>query len=211
MNDETDPTIDTVWLDEESDLPLPESRWTRATTRCPHPERWSSTDEDSTEVEVSQLIAAFVLGLQPDLVVETGSAWGQTTELIGLNLARNGRGHLISYEVNHQRVNYTQQRCAGLPVHVRKQASLEGMRELIATERKAGLIFLDSLFPLRVEELALCPDLLTPGGVVILHDTGPQHPLWADLEAGGHLEGWNWLNLPTPRGVAILQYNNTKG
>ena len=77
-----------------------ESRFTPSRKDCPHPERWHSPDSDSTEIEVSRLAAAFVEALRPDLVIETGSAFGQTAELIGQVLHTAGVGHLITFEVD---------------------------------------------------------------------------------------------------------------
>lgn len=184
----------------------PESRWTQASDLCPHPERWSSTDDDSTEVEVSEMIAGFVQGLQPTLVIETGTAWGQTAELIGEALLRNGQGTLISYDVDDQRVGYSRERCGDLPVvEIRQQSSVVGLEELIGEGVKAEVIFLDSLFDLRMVEIEQAAQLLTPGGIVLIHDTAPHHTLWESLQQACLLDGWRWINLPTPRGLAILQ------
>jgi hypothetical protein len=60
-----------------------EARFTPPRPDCPHPEWWTSTDDDSTECEVTALVAAFVVALQPELVIETGTAFGQTAEAIG--------------------------------------------------------------------------------------------------------------------------------
>src|SRR3546814_13227118 len=81
-----------------------ESRFTESRKDCPHPERWHSPDSDSTEIEVSRLAAAFVEALRPDLVIETGSAFGQTAELIGQVLFTAGVGHLVTFEVDPARV-----------------------------------------------------------------------------------------------------------
>ena len=62
-----------------------EDRFTPARA-VPHPES-GTVRPDSTEVEVSALAAAFVRALRPDLVVETGTAFGQTAGLIGRSCA----------------------------------------------------------------------------------------------------------------------------
>src|SRR3546814_12447779 len=80
-----------------------ESRFTDARKDCPHPERWHSPDSDSTEVEVSRLAAAFVEALRPDYVLETGTAFGQTSELIGQVLLTAGVGHLVTFEVEDRK------------------------------------------------------------------------------------------------------------
>lgn len=186
-------------------VPALEDRWTQPSELCPHPERWSSTDDDSTEIEVSELIAGLVRGMQPSLVVETGSAWGQTAEAIGKMLVLNGQGKLVSYEIEDERVEFSRDRCDGLPVEIRQESSIDGLKRMIEEKEKAEIVFLDSLFHLRLLELILSVDLLTAGGLVVIHDTAAHHTLWASLERHNLLEGWRWLNLPTPRGVALLQ------
>ena len=49
---------------------LLESRWKTANDRCPYPERWHSTDEESTEIEVSELVAALVEVANVTAIVE---------------------------------------------------------------------------------------------------------------------------------------------
>lgn len=180
--------------------PVPESTWTRARAGCPHPGRWHSYDSDSTEVEVTTLVAGFITALQPDLVVETGTAWGQTAHAIGSALAAAGQGRLVTYEPDRHRWAAATSRCAGLPVDVLQIPSLDG----IATLGRAtvGFAWLDSLFDLRLPELDLLRPRLTGGAVVGLHDTGPQHPLRDQLDT---LRGWRRIDLPTPRGVSFLQ------
>ena len=102
-----------------------EDRFTPARPDCPYPQRWHSADSDSTELEVSHLVAAFVRALQPNLVVETGTAWGQTAELIGQALKANGQGRLITLEPDPARAEHSRNRCAGLPVEVLQQSSLD--------------------------------------------------------------------------------------
>src|SRR3546814_8504702 len=108
-----------------------ESRFTESRKDCPHPERWHSPDSDSTEIEVSRLVATFVEALRPDLVIETGSAFGQTAALIGQVLHTAGVGHLITFEVDSARVAATADRVHGLPVTVSHEESLTGIQRLV--------------------------------------------------------------------------------
>jgi Predicted O-methyltransferase len=179
-----------------------ESRFTPATEACPHPHWWHSTDADSTEVEVSELIAAFVRALQPDVVVETGSAWGQTTRLIGQALQRNEHGTLYSLETDKERVEYTQRLVEGLPVEVIEGSSLD-----YTPPGKVGFAFFDSLVPLRVAEFErfMHHPGYERGAFVAFHDTADHHGLWpliSSLEAEGKLLP---IRLPTPRGVVIAE------
>src|SRR3954468_8525000 len=101
-----------------------EARRVAPSEECPHPEWWTSVDSDSTEREVTKLIAGLIRGLQPQYVVETGTAFAQTTRAIGRALRKNGHGHLDSLDVNHARVVQARVRCARLPVTVLEIPSL---------------------------------------------------------------------------------------
>lgn len=176
---------------------LPESTWTAPRPDCPHPQRWHATDDDSTEIEVSALVAAFVTALRPDIVVETGTAWGQTAEAIGKALLGTS-GHLTSFEVDPDRVWFSRRRCEGLPVDVVESPSLLGISQI---HGPVGFAWLDSLFDLRFAELAALVRVSTDRTVVGMHDTGPHHPLRAKLH---QITGWNRIDLPTPRGVSFF-------
>lgn len=189
-----------------------EARFTDPTPACPHPEYWHSTDNDSTEIEVSELAGAFVRALQPYLVIETGSAFGQTAEQIGLALQANGHGSCVTFEVEPSRVTYTRQRVAGMPVHVRDVPSLDGIAAMIDAyrgERVVGFAWLDSTLELRAVELDMIRPLLTPGAIVGVHDAGDpragKHGAFSEHMAHtAHRLGYSRVSLPTPRGVSFL-------
>lgn len=148
----------------------PESRFSSADWMVPHPEHWTSTDDHSTEIEVSDMLAGMVRGLQPEYVVETGSAWGQTSEAIGHALKKNGHGRIISLEVDAERVEYSKQRCKGLPVECLQMSSMD-----FTPEEEIQFAFFDSLFPLRVPEYLRYYPWLKKGAIVAFHDTHPGH------------------------------------
>lgn len=190
-----------------------ESRFTESRKDCPHPERWHSPDSDSTEIEVSRLVAAFVGALRPDLVIETGSAFGQTASEIGTVLYEAGVGHLITFEVDPARVAATANQVAGLPVQVAQQASLEGieMLRMNGHQGTVGFAWLDSLFELRVKELEAIRPLLSPGAIVGVHDCGEPgstkyNAFAQEIATAAKRLGFNRISLPTPRGVTFLQW-----
>lgn len=177
---------------------LSEARWTPAREDCPHPERWHSVDDESTELEVTELVASLVRALQPDLVVETGAAFGQTSAAIGAALRVNGQGALWTCETNPARAETADAACQGLPVVLHRGSSLDMIARLA---EPVAFAWFDSLLELRVPEYIALRPLLRPGAIVGFHDTGPQHGYRPQVEA---LAGEGWLrliHLPTPRGV----------
>lgn len=172
---------------------------------CPNPEYWHSDDADSTEREVSELVAAFVRALQPELVVETGTAWGQTAHAIAAALDRNGHGRLVTHETDDHRVAYCQAMLRHLPVDVRHGSSLDWSPE---PGQRIGFAWFDSLLHLRTLEFMRYAPHLAPGAIVGFHDCGPQHPLRPDVEALADAGLIRPIYLPTPRGVIFAETLN---
>lgn len=181
-----------------------ESRFTPPRGECDHPERWHSTDADSTEWEVTGLVAAFVKALRPDIVVETGTAWGQTAHAIGEKLAERDPDQsydpkLYTLEVDPARVAYSRRRCEGLPVEVIEMSSLDW-----EPPGPIGFAWFDSLHQLRVPEFRKFHKHFAPGAFVGFHDTGIHQGDLRRQIAGLEGEGLLFpMHLPTPRGVTF--------
>jgi len=151
----------------------------------------------STEVEVTALVAAMVTALQPDFVIETGSGIGGTTEAIGNALRANGQGDLVSLEVDPERIAVARARCRDLPVTILQMSSMD-----YTPDRLIDFAFFDSLARLRALEFERYLPWMHSRTVVGFHDTGPHHPMRGyllPLEQRGLLV--SSLYLPTPRGV----------
>lgn len=175
-----------------------EATWTSPRPDCPHPEHWHSTDNQSTEIEVTELVAGFVRALQPDYVLETGTCIGQTAHAIGLALRENGHGRLDTLEPDAERAAIARNRCKGLPVTVHEVPSLE-----FEAAAPIGFAFFDSLIELRVPEFHKFRERLLPGAIVGFHDTGPHFGDYGDIIAA--IDGLSTLRLRTPRGVTFAQ------
>ena len=174
-----------------------EAQYTVPSAECPHPERWHATDPQSTEMEVTELVAAFIRALQPDYVVETGTCVGNTAEAIGRALQANGQGRLVSLEVDPNLVLRAKERCEGLPVEIVQASSMAW-----EPQEPIGFAFFDSLVPLRIQELERYRPWLPGGAIVGFHDTAPHHGY------GHALERINWIRtirLRTPRGVTFAE------
>jgi predicted O-methyltransferase YrrM len=181
---------------------VPESTFTPPRPDCPRPEYWHATDGDSTELEVTELVAAFVRALQPDLVVETGAAFGQTAEAIGRALQANCHGRLWTTEPDPERAAATEKRVDGLPVWV---AQVESLRVEFAPEERIGFAWFDSLIHLRVAEFRHYRRWMEPGAIIGFHDCGPQHPLRPHIERLADERLLRPIYLPTPRGAMFAE------
>lgn len=179
-----------------------EATWTQPTDECPNPELWHARDSESTEREICELVGAIVVALQPEYVVETGSAYGQTARTIGEALRSNGHGRLVTLEIDPKLVSHTRAVVQGLPVEVLEMSSMEW-----EPEEQIGFAWFDSLTPLRVQEFHRYSAWMTTRTVVGFHDTGEQHqPLRSQIEDlwrdGAITEP---LFLPTPRGCCFAR------
>lgn len=176
-----------------------ESRWTRPREECPHPEWWHSTDAQSVELEVSELLAGFIRAMQPEYAIETGTCVGVSAQIIGLALRHNGHGHLDTMEVNNHRADVAESRCGGLPVTVHRMSSLE-----FTPKQGIDFAFFDSEPYLRVAEFDRFKEHLNPGAVVAFHDTGDHKGAYAKQVRS--LRDLSAIQLRTPRGITIGQY-----
>lgn len=179
-----------------------ESEWTKPSAWALHPEYWHSTDPQSTEIEVSELVGSFVRALQPDYVVETGTCAGQTAACIALALCQNGHGRLDTLEPDHERAEFSRARMSALlvdpPATVHEVASLD-----FTPTARIGFAWLDSRMELRVPEFERYRPWMDPGTIVGFHDTAPHHGPWsAELHT---LAGTRGMTLRTPRGVTFLE------
>ncbi len=180
---------------------FPESNFTAPRQDCPHPEYWHATDDQSTEVEVTALIAAMIVALQPEFVVETGACVGNTSEAIGKALRANGHGELVAFEIDPHCVQRARQRCIDLPVSILRMSSID-----YTPDRPIDFAFFDSLVRLRVEEFQRYLPWMHDRTIVGFHDTGQHHPLQellAPLAEKGLLV--SPLYLPTPRGIMFAR------
>lgn len=177
-----------------------ESAFTKPSERCPHPEHWTSQDSDSTENEVLELVAGFVRGLQPDYVIETGTAFGYGAKAIGEALRKNGHGELVTMEIDAGRVAHARSITTGLPVTVLHQASLD-----YTPTTEIGFAWFDSLFGLRVPEFMAFYPSMTNRTIVGFHDTADHHPLRPGIEELARQGYITPIFLPTPRGVCFAE------
>jgi len=183
-----------------------EAQFTPASGWCPHPEHWHASDAQATEHEVTALVGALTVALQPELVIETGTHTAQTAAAIGGALASNGHGRLITCETDRALADRAAYMLGQLPVQVLCGHSLDVLPPVLAGAGDVGLCWLDSSAQARRSELVLLRRYLAPGAVIGVHDTRPGRP-----PARALAQPWlTVLTLRTPRGVSFAQITEGK-
>lgn len=182
---------------------LSEARWTKPTARSPHPEYWHRGVWEGTEQEVQRLLAALVTALQPDLALETGSAYGQTAETMGNALKANGHGRLITLELDSERSGITRRRCKGLPVEV-VNADTMGY----TPPGPIDFVFFDSEPTLRPDEFRRFRSWMTTSTIVAFHDSEFVPELRRGVESLVDEGLVRAIYLPTPKGLALCEVLN---
>ncbi len=183
----------------------------RATPECLEPQRWSMIDSMTAEVEVLEFIATLVTTIKPQLVVETGSFLGVSTEWIARGLERNGPsadgkdGRVISCEYDPEVYAKAKQRIDGSPlsrwIELRNESSLD-----MQVDGTIDLLFSDSDMPVREAEVKRFLPQINPNGIILMHDASSH--LKVVREAALKLEAEGLISvvlLPTPRGLVIAQ------
>lgn len=177
----------------------PESAFTKPTSKCPHPEYWHSENTGSTEIEVTEFIAALVRLLQPEYVLETGTYQGQTAKAIGEALQANGHGKLVTLEIGTESMKIAKSRCEGLPVEIIHADSMKYL-----PDQTIDLAFIDS-GDQRVEEIKHYYNHFKNGAFVVIHDTALDKPwkaeLW-DMAMNGNIY---IMEFSTPRGLVLAE------
>lgn len=150
----------------------------------------SISDAAGIEVEpqVIGFLVALVEALRPRYVIETGCYHGTTSAAIGQALLV---GSLDTMDIDERSVGLAREACAGLPVTVHWGDSLT-----FVPTQPIDFAFLDSDPYIRLRELEHFAPYLAPDAVVAIHDS-------RDLPQPK--EGWRWVNLPTPRGLLLVQ------
>ena len=183
----------------------------RATPECPHPQQWSMIDSMTAEVEVLELLATLVTTLKPQLVVETGSFLGVSTEWIARGLERNAEGgrapvgKVISCEYDPVVYARAKERFANHPlarfIDLRNASSLE-----MPVDGTIDLLFSDSDPDLREAEVRRFLPQMNPNGLIVIHDASSHLKTVRGAAKKLEREGLiSILLLPTPRGLVLAQ------
>jgi predicted O-methyltransferase YrrM len=135
----------------------------------------------AAEPQTVELLVSLVKALRPRYVIETGTLRGDTARAIGGSL---DIGHLDTIDTDDYGVVFDG------PVSFCHMDS----RDFIP-DRPIDLAFLDSDPNIRFEEAEHFRPFLAPDGLIAIHDS-------RDF---GRPDDWRWVQIPTPRGLLLLQ------
>jgi predicted O-methyltransferase YrrM len=179
--------------------------YTGPSPECPEPQLWSMYDSMTAEVEVLDLIRSIVLALKPELVVETGAFAGVSSLRIADALRDNGRGRLLTCEMDPKVYEAAMARFRGSPlaalVDCRCCASLD-----LKVDGRIDLLYCDSDLAVREAEVRHFLPQMNPFGLILMHDAGSRFPVVREgafrMEAEGLI---SVVAVSTPRGLVIAQ------
>ncbi len=182
---------------------LPE--YHRATPECPHPERWSMYDSMTAEAEVLEFLRTLVTTIKPELVVETGAFLGVSTLWIAEGLKMNGRGRIVSCELDPVVFTKAKEKIAASElaplIDLRQESSLE-----MKVEGTIDLFFSDSDPPVREQEIRHYLPQINPNGLILMHDASSHMKTVREAALKMEVEGLiSVVLLPTPRGLVVAQ------
>jgi len=181
-----------------------ESDFTKPTPICPKPVHWHTHDIQATEIEVIEMVHGMIRGLQPEMVLETGTSRGFMAKSIGNALYVNGHGRLITFEPDEDTWREACRTVGANPyITMANQASMVPWNA-----RKIDFAWHDSLIELRQPEFEFYLPHYSDRAVVCFHDTAPHFGDWSDyLRTQLKTEGFSYLDWPSPRGVIIARRN----
>jgi len=167
----------------------------------------------SASIEEAKFLHALVLCLKPMNCLETGTETGWTSAHIAKALEENGRGHLTTLETDPKLASLARQNLDTYGLAHRVNVLEVPSHEFLAMRQlQIDFALLDTHIEIRAQELRLLTPHLSPGAIVAVHDTSPDHPmrhgveLLADLRA---IPGFSVVHLPTPRGLTLLEWSRS--
>jgi predicted O-methyltransferase YrrM len=182
------------------------------TPECPNPELWNCYDGNGSEIEVLDFLYSLVRMVKPLVAVETGTWFGYGAERIARAMWDNGFGSLHTAEPE-ERIREKAQRFImlnQLGAHVTFHKNTG--KDMIAWVGEQGPIdfaFLDSNLDTRIGEMKKLQSVLSPRGIVAVHDTNTFH----DQHNGPRTPFLKYayesqmqvINFDTPRGLMLLR------
>lgn len=183
-----------------------EDAFTKPHSECPEPAFWSAHDAASAEYEVTSFLCALVRLTKPRLVVETGAFHGFTTVALANAVRDNGRGRVISVELEPTAAQSARDRIASDDLFEWATVILSSSLEWLPDD-PIDLLFLDAGAGWhRANEFLHFRPRMHPGTFIAVHDTARKNRLPRDSFVA--LAGMGMLTplwFANPRGLLLAQ------
>jgi predicted O-methyltransferase YrrM len=162
-------------------------------------------DTMTAEVEVLEFLRCLMTTLKPNLVVETGTFLGVSTQYMAEGLKQNGFGKIVTCEPDPAVFAKAKEKIdsAGLKkwVDCRCESSLE-----TKISGPIDVFFSDSLLELREQEVRHFLPQINPNGLILMHDANSGFKTVREAALRLEQEGLiSVVLLPTPRGLVMAQ------
>lgn len=136
---------------------------------------FSMFNDAGTEVEVSEFLYGLVRLIKPEHILETGTHLGVSTVYMAQAMKENGKGYLVTFEINSEHHRNSQLMLRDVDVHDLVDFQLKPSLSFECPEdRVYDLLFLDSEPQLRFDEFVKFWPCLRPGGYIVIHDLNDQ-------------------------------------
>lgn len=176
------------------------------TVECTEPQLWSMFDGWTAELEVIEFLYAIVRLVKPKFAVETGTWHGLAAAAIGRALKDNGRGKLVTLEIDRESYQVAAERItnenAECFVDVLNTSSLS-----YVPKDPIDFLLLDSDLSARGREFQHFRAHLRDGAIVLFHDTSKRHKVVHDevdkLISDKVLSGFF---VDCPRGLGVFRF-----
>lgn len=164
---------------------------------------FSMIDSGGVEVEIGEFLYALLRVIKPNYVLETGTYHGLSSTYMGMALKANGKGTLTTLDpyTLPDNISFTLWRNMELEniVFHKKESSLD-----YVCTTPIDVLFLDSEPYLRFKEFVKYFDLVSPGGIIMIHDLHP-HLSYTGLEING-MKNWPYGDFRETIGPFIKQH-----
>ena len=166
----------------------------------------TSFGQGSLSYEEAVCLYGLVIGSKAEMILETGCESGMSTCHIATALQHQGRGKVLSIEKEEKWIDVASRRISefGLDdyvefVHGDAKSVIEQY-----TDEKIDLALLDTSIGVRVAEYLAIRKHMAEGGLVILHDTLPDHPI-EDMKLEEQIGTDRLVHIMSPRRMSIVQ------
>lgn len=186
---------------------------------------WEMMNDAGVELPIAELLYTLTRVFKPSTVFETGTHKGVSSAYLAQGLEDNGKGILHTCEILSPHYNdaLLLWKDLGLSHRIKLHRS-ESLKVDFPADTKLDMVLLDSEPQLRQDEFCKYFDLVSPGGIIVIHDlngkmgkTGLSYSdrvpstdwPWGPFEntIGKYIKNFDIqsISLPCPRGCMLFQ------